>query len=71
MPNSSDKSFSDYVKRVDPELYKEMEGRYNNATGGYDMPNSSDKSFSDYVKRVDPELYKEMEGIYNDATRGY
>ena len=48
-----------------------MEGRYNNATGGYDMPNSSDKSFSDYVKRVDPELYKEMEGIYNDATRGY
>lgn len=29
MPNSGDKSFSDYVKRVDPDLYKSMESRYN------------------------------------------
>lgn len=28
MPNSSDKSFSDYVKRVDPDLYDSMVGRY-------------------------------------------
>ena len=25
MPNESDKTFSDYVKRVDPDLYNEME----------------------------------------------
>lgn len=29
MPNSGDKSFSDYVKRVDPDLYNSMESRYN------------------------------------------
>lgn len=29
MPNSSDKSFSDYVKRVDPDLYNSMLDRYN------------------------------------------
>ena len=29
MPNSSDKSFSDYVKRVDPDLYNSMNDRYN------------------------------------------
>ena len=28
MPNSSDKSFSDYVKRVDPELYQDMQDRW-------------------------------------------
>lgn len=28
MPNSSDKSFSDYVKRVDPDLYDSIVGRY-------------------------------------------
>ena len=28
MPNSSDKSFSDYVKRVDPGLYNDMQKRY-------------------------------------------
>lgn len=33
MPNSSDKSFSDYVKRVDPELYDDMLDIYNEATG--------------------------------------
>ncbi len=29
MPNENDKSFSDYVKRVDPDLYKSMEDIYN------------------------------------------
>lgn len=28
MPNSSDKSFSDYVKRVDPDLYNSMKDIY-------------------------------------------
>jgi len=35
MPNSNDKSFSDYVKRVDPELYNEMQKIYNDAVQGY------------------------------------
>ena len=35
MPNSNDKSFSDYVKRVDPELYNEMQKNYNDAVRGY------------------------------------
>lgn len=30
MPNSNDKSFSDYVKRVDPDFYNSMSDRYNN-----------------------------------------
>lgn len=30
MPNSNDKSFSDYVKRVDPDLYNSMVERYDN-----------------------------------------
>lgn len=28
MPNSSDKSFSDYVKRVDPDLYNDIKSNY-------------------------------------------
>lgn len=28
MPNSSDKSFSDYIQRVDPDLYNSIVGRY-------------------------------------------
>ncbi len=28
MPNESDESFSDYVERVDPDLYNEMSDRY-------------------------------------------
>ena len=28
MPNESDESFSDYVKRVDPDLYKDLEDIY-------------------------------------------
>ncbi len=28
MPNQNDKSFSDYVKRVDPDLYDELFSRY-------------------------------------------
>lgn len=31
MPNESDKSFSDYVKRVDPDLYDSMQDRYDSA----------------------------------------
>lgn len=31
MPNENDKSFSDYVKRVAPDLYSEMEATYNDA----------------------------------------
>lgn len=34
MPNESDKSFSDYVKRVDPELYDTMKDNYESALGG-------------------------------------
>ena len=34
MPNESDKSFSDYVKRVDPELYNTMKDNYESAIGG-------------------------------------
>ena len=29
MPNSSDKSVSDYIKRVDPDLWDEMESNWN------------------------------------------
>ena len=35
MPNENDKSFSDYVKRVDPELYESMQDIYDDATSGY------------------------------------
>ena len=31
MPNKNDKSFADYVKRVDPGLYNDMKDRYNSA----------------------------------------
>ena len=73
MPNEDDESFSDYVKRVDPDLYDSLDDRYDTVTsgsssstgaGGYEMPNESDESFSDYVKRVDPDLYRELEDIY-------
>lgn len=30
MPNSGDKSFSDYVKRVDPGLWSSMESNWGN-----------------------------------------
>jgi len=33
MPNESDETFSDYVKRVDPELYNEMFNNYNDLSG--------------------------------------
>lgn len=33
MPNSSDKGFSDYVKRVDPDLYNSMKKNYDTAIG--------------------------------------
>lgn len=33
MPNESDETFSDYIKRVDPELYNDITNNYNNATG--------------------------------------
>ena len=32
MPNESDESFSDYVQRVDPELYNDMTERYDSLT---------------------------------------
>lgn len=32
MPNESDENFSDYIKRVDPELYDSMTNRYNSLT---------------------------------------
>lgn len=32
MPNSGDTSVSDYIKRVDPELYNDMRDRYNDMT---------------------------------------
>ena len=73
MPNEDDESFSDYVKRVDPDLYDSMTDTYNDAvtnsgSGGYDMPNESDESFSDYVKRVDPDLYDSMTDRYNSLS---
>lgn len=33
MPNEEDESFSDYIKRVDPELYDDLQDAYNDATG--------------------------------------
>ena len=36
MPNESDASFSDYVKRVDPELYDSMEDEYDSMKEDYE-----------------------------------
>ena len=33
MPNENDKSFSDYIKRVDPDLYNDINSNYNDAAG--------------------------------------
>lgn len=35
MPNENDKSFADYVQRVDPDLYDAMQENYNNAVADY------------------------------------
>lgn len=35
MPKENDRSFSDYVKRVAPDLYNDISNRYNDVTKGY------------------------------------
>lgn len=72
MPNENDESFSDYVKRVDPDLYDSMNDNYNDAvknsgSSEYDKPKSGE-SFSDYMKRVDPDLYDTVTNRYNTIT---
>lgn len=48
MPNENDDSFSDYVQRVDPDLYDSMQDQYdyyNSGSNSYDSSYNSDKEY--------------------------
>lgn len=59
-------SLPDYIKREDPELYNDMNDRYDRIISndyGYGDPKPGE-SFVDYMKREDPDLYNSMKNDY-------
>ena len=49
MPNENDKSFADYVQRVDPDLYDAMQDNYNAAADDYYSSSNSNKNSQGFV----------------------